>query len=115
MKENNKHMEDIDQLLRQTLVTTYEPSVGFVDNVMGQVEAMAAERPASKVIKMMLQLAAASAILVFITNLFILISSSHSATVPENDWTTVYEYGSTSNWYDYNSEDTFIANNQTLK
>ncbi len=115
MKENRKHIEDIEQLLNQTLVNSYEPSASFVDKVMERVESMNIEQPASKVIKMMLQVAAASAIIVFITNVLILISSSQNASTTDNDWATVYEYGTTSNWYDYNAEDTFIANNQTLK
>ncbi|MBR8537303.1 hypothetical protein KDU71_17170 [Carboxylicivirga sediminis] len=112
MKENKKHIDEIDQLLNQMLVTNYEPSDGFIDKVMVKVQM---ERPASKYIKMLLQVAAAAAIIVFTSNLFILTTATKNIESNESDWATVYQLETTTNWYEYNSENTFIANNQTLK
>ncbi len=114
MKENKKHIEDFEELINQSWVNSYEPSDSFVDEVMRKVAKTDMIKPVGKYLKIMFQVAAASAIIMFITNLLILISSTQNNSTNESDWTTVYELGSKANWYEYYNDDTFIANNQTF-
>jgi hypothetical protein len=115
MKEQRKHIEDFDLQTIQSWVNNYEPSRNFVDNVMNRVAVINESKHVAKYVKVLFQLAAASAIIIFITNLFILISSTQQPNTLESDWTTVYELNSSANWYEYYNDETFIANNQTFK
>jgi hypothetical protein len=113
MKNNEKHTIDIDQMLRQVSVDDYEPSTGFVDNVMTRINAIEPIKSPNKYIKNGFQLAAACAIIVFITNAFIILSSFGTNNSETNDWAAVYETSTTANWFDYDNDDTFLATNQT--
>lgn len=113
MKKREIHSKDIDQYLNQKLINTYEPSAGFVDDVMRKVADIDIIQPASRYIKVLFQVAAAVAIAVFITNIFILVTSTQNTTESTNDWTSVYELGTSTNWYEYYDNETYIANNQT--
>jgi len=111
MRENKKHTENIDQQIRQLLDNNYEPSANFVDKVMEQIDNLETTKPAAKYLKISFQAVAACAIVIFFTNALILLSSSASVQ-NENDWATVYEQTSTSNWYEYYYDETLTADNQ---
>ncbi|MCG8582067.1 MAG: hypothetical protein MI866_19230 [Bacteroidales bacterium] len=112
MKNNEKHIVDIDQMLRQVSVDDYEPSPGFVDNVMTKISDVEQKKSPNKYLRIGFQLAAACAIVVFITNAFIILSSIGVNDSEANDWASVYETSNTANWFDYENDDTFLANNQ---
>ncbi|MBK3519290.1 hypothetical protein [Carboxylicivirga marina] len=115
MRNNKKHIVDIDQMLRQTSVDNYEPSIDFVDKVMAQIDTQKQIKPQSKYIKLGFQLAAACALIIFITNVFVFLSSASTSENADNEWTSLYESNSPTNWYDYNNDDLFLANHQTTE
>ncbi|TRX66028.1 hypothetical protein [Carboxylicivirga sp. M1479] len=112
MKKEIKHIRDIDQLIKESMPISYEPSNGFVDKVMMQVNEIENNKPQLRYLKLTFQVAAAIALLIFSTNVFILLSSQTSTT-NNTEWTTMYESNSKSNWYEYDDSNTFLANNQT--
>ncbi|MCU4157624.1 hypothetical protein J1N10_16730 [Carboxylicivirga sp. A043] len=115
MKDNEKHIIDVDQILRQVSVNDYEPSPGFVNDLMSRIENLDEVKKPNRFLRIGFQLAAACAILVFITNAFIILSSLGFNNSETSDWASVYETKSTANWFDYDNDDTFLANNQTNK
>ncbi|WP_430815014.1 hypothetical protein [Carboxylicivirga sp. RSCT41] len=115
MKNNEKHIIDVDQMLRQVSVDDYKPSPGFVDDVMTKIAGIEQHKSPNKYLRIGFQLAAACAILVFITNAFVILNSLGVNDTDTNDWTSVYETSNSANWFDYENDDTFLANNQINK
>jgi len=113
MKRKEKHIQDIDQLLNKQLVNNYEPSFNFVDNVMLKVEELNVNKPVGKVLQIVFRMAAAVAVVFFLSNVFIMLSSMGNSSNQQTatDWTGIYEQKSSASWYDYYNDDLFLADN----
>lgn len=114
MKTGKKNTNEFEQFLRQELGKAHEPSPDFVDKVMSKVETIKIEQPKVKYLSAIFKVAAACAIVISLSNALILLSTSNGINTVENDWVSVYEQTSPTNWYDYYEDDTFFANNQTF-
>lgn len=115
MKKDKRHIIDIDQLLNQELSNSYQPSASFVDDVMTRITALDIEKPAAKYIKFAFKAAAACACVVFLFNTGILISSKINLNDNDTDWASIYQSETTTNWYEYINDESFLANNQITK
>jgi len=117
MKRKEKHIQDIDRLINEPLVNDYEPSFDFVDKVMTKVEELKPTNPIGKVVQISFRIAAAVAIVFFLSNGFILLSSLSRSSGQQvaNDWTGIYEQNNAANWYDYYNNELFLADNEITK
>lgn len=114
MKNEDKYIDEIDALINEPLKMEYEPSICFVDDVMAQIEKTEKSRPISKILQFSFSAAASVAIVFFLTNLYVILSYSGSdSSAVADDWSGIYEQSNTANWYDYYSDEIFVANNDS--
>jgi len=88
-----------------------------VDQVMARVEAEQTFPVRNRVLPMAFRVAAAVALVFFLTNAFVILSSSFnsSGTLSETEWMEIYESGSSTSWYDYMDNELLTDNNKNLK
>lgn len=117
MKRKEKHIRDIDRLIDEPLVKSYEPSFDFADKVMAKVEELNGTKPIGKAIQISFRVAAAVAVLFFLSNGLILLSSLSNSSNQQtaNEWGGIYEQNSSASWYDYYDDELFLADNEIIK
>jgi len=114
MERKEKIEQDINQLINEPLVNDYEPSFDFVDKVMAEVGELENTQPKGKMIQLSFRIAAAVAVIFFLSNGLILLSTwgNSSAQTDVNDWTGIYEQQASASWYEYYNDELFLADNE---